>query len=229
VKRPEIDLGREHQATLARPRYRYSAAARFFFRTMDVLAGDEATLAKAKLVETLASIPYRAWENRQYGRLTKHYGDQGLVQQAEAIMLWGREAQDNEYRHLLVLSEKLREDGTEDPRFLTPPLPLLAVTAYSLLSWTLARLDIRRAFLFNAEFEDHAEHYWAQLVHEHPEWEDQPIASELVAAYGTFHSWADAFRRISLDERDHMNASFVFAGRPHNVVVYPGMPELPSS
>jgi hypothetical protein len=33
--------------------------------------------------------------------------------------------------------------------------------------------------------------------------------------------------RIGLDERDHMNNSFVYCGKPENVVRYEGMPDLP--
>jgi len=222
-----VDLKQEQQASLARPRHDYSSVAQLFFRSMDVLAGGETTLAKAKLIEALASVPYRAWENRQYRRLTRHYADETLVRQAGAIMSWGREAQDNEYMHLLVINEKLKEDAAKDPIYLTAPLPSLAVGSYALLSRTLARAAIRRAFLFNAEFEDHAEHYYAELVDQHPEWEDQPVTSELVREYGSFRSWADVFRRVGLDERDHRNASFAFAGRPELVVEYAGMPAAP--
>jgi hypothetical protein len=35
------------------------SVARLFFRSMDMLAGKETTLAKAKLVEALAPIPHR--------------------------------------------------------------------------------------------------------------------------------------------------------------------------
>ena len=68
-----IDLEKEQKASLERPRYKYSLAARFFFSTMDIVTGKKTTFAKAKLIETLASIPYRAWEIRQYGRLTRLY------------------------------------------------------------------------------------------------------------------------------------------------------------
>ena len=53
----DIDLKREQRATLDRPRYRYSFVARLFFAKMDILAGRRTTLAKAKLIEMLASIP----------------------------------------------------------------------------------------------------------------------------------------------------------------------------
>jgi hypothetical protein len=86
----------------------------------------------------------------------------------------------------------------------------------------MSHLSIRRALLFNAEFEDHAEHVYARFVADHPEWESQPAASPLVRDYGRAHakqsgdlaSWADVFRRIGLDERDHMNTSALLAGRP---------------
>ena len=54
-----VDLKKEQQATLERPRYPYSTVARFFFRSMDVVAGGETTLAKAKVIEILAGVPYR--------------------------------------------------------------------------------------------------------------------------------------------------------------------------
>ena len=88
----------------------------------------------------------------------------------------------------------------------------------------MARAAIDRAFLLNAEFEDHAEHTYAELVDEHPEWEEQPVDQPVVQQYGAFGSWADVFRRIGLDERDHMNGSFRFAGRPEHIVKYDGMP-----
>jgi demethoxyubiquinone hydroxylase (CLK1/Coq7/Cat5 family) len=220
-----VDLKKEQRASRARPRYPYSLAARVFFRSMDMLAGKEDTLAKAKLIEALAAIPYRAWENRQYSRMTRHYANAGLVQQADAIMRWGREAQDNEYRHLLVINDKLKQEGARDPMYMTQPLPSLMIASYAVLTWAMARFNIRRAFLFNAEFEDHAEHTYAELVDDHPEWEDQPVTGDAVREYGSFASWADVFRRIGLDERDHMNRSFAFAGRHERVVAYEGMPD----
>ena len=93
----------------------------------------------------------------------------------------------------------------------------------------MAFLNIRRAFLFNAEFEDHAEHVYAQFVKDHPEWEEQPAEGELVRQYGEVETWADVFRRIGLDERDHMNDSFILCGMPDHVVHYEGMPPGPHS
>ncbi|MEW6616027.1 MAG: alternative oxidase [Thermodesulfobacteriota bacterium] len=219
-----INLKKEQEASLARPRYKYSLAARCFFLSMDLVTGRKVTLAKTKLIETLASIPYRAWEIRQYARMTQHYRNQEMVQHARRIMVWGREAQDNEYWHLLVINEKMKEDGIKDPWYLFPVIPFVMVCFYVMLTRTMALLNIRRAFLFNAEFEDHAEHVYAQFVKENPEWEKQSVNNELVKQYGVFNTWADVFRRIGLDERDHMNSSFLFCGKPENIVEYDGMP-----
>lgn len=223
----QIDLKKEQQATITRPRYGYSAAARLFFLMMDIVTGRKTTLAKAKLIETLASIPYRSWEIRQYVRLTRIYRNEAAMRRSREIMEWGREAQDNEYWHLLVINEKMKEDGIRDPWYLFPLIPWFMVTGYVLITRVMAVFNIRRAFLFNAEFEDHAEHVYAAFIEEHPEWEDQRVDNRLVAEYCDLDTWADVFRRIGLDERDHMNKSFVFCGRSERVVKYDGMPPLP--
>ncbi|MBN2071608.1 MAG: hypothetical protein JW814_09150 [Candidatus Krumholzibacteriota bacterium] len=224
-----IDLRKEQKATLLRKRYRYSLAARFFFFMMDIVTGRKTTLAKAKLIEALASVPYRAWEIRQYRQMTGRYGDGEFVRRAFRIVSWGREAQDNEYWHLRVIDEKMREDGVKDPWFLAPAVRSIMVNTYAAISSILAAFNISRAFLFNAEFEDHAEHVYARFVEDHPELDSQPVGSAVAEEYGDFESWGDLFRRIGLDERDHMNNSFLFCGKPEAVVRYQGMPELPEA
>jgi hypothetical protein len=120
----------------------------------------------------------------------------------------------------------MKEDGIKDPWYLVPPVPLFMVGFYAAIMHLLAMTSIRRAFLFNAEFEDHAEHVYAQFIEEHPEWEQQPVNNEQVNENGELPTWADVFRRIGLDERDHMNMSFRFCGKPECVVIYDGMPEI---
>ena len=66
---------------------------------------------------------------------------------------------------------------------------------------------------------------YAQFVAEHPEWEDQPANNEKVKAYGDLATWADVFRRIALDERDHRNNSFRLCGKPECIAKYDGMPD----
>jgi len=221
-----VDLRQEQQASLERPRLRYSLTARLFFFMMNLITGKKTTFAKAKLIEMLAGIPYRAWENRQYTRMTRHFRDQDLIREARRIAEWGREAQDNEYWHLLVIDEKMKEDGIKNPWYLTPMFSAFVIGSYKVFARMMAFFNIRRAFLFNAEFEDHAEHVYARFVEDHPEWEKQPVRSDTVKEYGDLPSWGDVFRRIGLDERDHMNTSFLFCGRPGSIVEYAGMPEI---
>lgn len=211
------DLKREQQASLARPRLGNSLTARLFFLSMDLIAGKRTTLAKAKLLEMLASVPYRAWEFRQVARLTSCYRDHDAVKKAREIIVWSRAAQDNEYWHLLVLHEKMKEERCRAPWFLSAPFVFFSVVFYTVFSRLLALIRPRRAFLFNAEFEDHAEHVYARFIEEHPEWEQQPLRNGLVKEYADLANWAEVFRRIGLDEREHMNRSFVFGGQPQRV------------
>jgi demethoxyubiquinone hydroxylase (CLK1/Coq7/Cat5 family) len=220
-----IDLKKEQEATLKRPRLKYSLMAKLLFVSMDIFIGKKTTIAKAKLIETLACIPYRSWEIRQYMRMTFNYRNKELVEQSRKILEWGREAQDNEYWHLLILNEKMQEDGTKDPWYLFPIFPFFMVVGYVVLTKFMALVNIERAFLFNAEFEDHAENVYANFVADNKELENQPVRSKLVKeGYGDFDNWADVFRRIGLDERDHRNTSFEFCGKPEYIAKYDGMP-----
>ena len=193
---------------------------------MDLITGKQITLPKVKLIEILASIPYRSWETRQYARMTQRYREPVLVEEAQIIMKSARDSQDNEYWHLRVVNEKMKEDGIKDPWYLFPPIPLLMVGFYAAVMHVMALTSIRRAFQFNAEFEDHAERAYAQFVDEHPEWERQPANNVPFEEHMELSTWANVFRRIGLDERDHMNMSFAFCDRPEWIVKYDGMPEI---
>lgn len=219
-----INLKYEQQASLARPRLKYSLSARFFFFALDFVTGRRITLAKAKLLELLASIPYRQWEIKQYDTITHCFRNTQKVNLAESVIEWGRNAQDNEYDHLQVIHQKMKEDELKDPWYLWPPITFLIVFTYVIISKLLALINIKSAFHFNAEFEDHAEHVYAQMVSEHPEWEKQQVTNELVKRYADVDTWADVFRRVGLDERDHRNDSFIFCGKPEYIVSYEGMP-----
>jgi demethoxyubiquinone hydroxylase (CLK1/Coq7/Cat5 family) len=221
-----IDLKKEQRATLERPGLKHSFMARLFFFSFDLVTGRRTTLFKVKLLEILAGVPYRAWEIGQYHKLTRCQGDEQRMRRAQRLMTWAREARDNEYQHLLLLHEKIREDRLAQPWFLNPVVVWPMVFSYRLLSWLMAKLSLRFSIAFNAEFEDHAEHAYAEFVRAHPEWEAQPVVGPLAKAYGRFASWADLFRRVSLDERDHRNFSFYFSGRPQDIVKYEGMPEI---
>lgn len=220
-----VDLKKEHQKSLEMPKYKYSFFAKMFFFGMDLLAGKKDDLPKAKLLEILASIPYRVWEIRHYMKQTRKYKNTDRVKKSADIIRWGRHAQDNEYTHLLVIHEKMKEDGIKDKWYLSSFVCFFFVLFYVITSRLLAFFSQKRAFLFNAEFEKHAEGVYAQLVVDNPQWEQQKITNALVKDYADVETWADVFRRISLDERDHMNQSFEFCGKPEQIVNYQGMPE----
>jgi hypothetical protein len=193
---------------------------------MDMMAGKKTTLGKVKLLEILASIPYREWEIRQYTRMTWGYRRKELVDQARQIATWGREAQDNEYRHLLAVNEKMKADGIRDPWYLFPPILFFITTFYVVFEKILSLINIRYAFLFNAEFEDHAEHSYSQYVEDNPIWATQEPKSEIIREFGDMKNWAEVFMRISLDERDHRNTSFAFYGKPELIERYEGMKDI---
>jgi ubiquinol oxidase len=82
-------------------------------------------------------------------------------------------------------------------------LPQVLAFAYYQLSWMMYALRPAWSYRLNADFEDHAEHEYALLVQEHPEWEDQPYEGSFGGDFGTYDSLADLFRQIGYDERLH--------------------------
>lgn len=209
-----IDLKKEQEATLARPRMKYTSMARILFWGMDFVYGKALTLRKVQVLEILARIPYQAWEIRQYLNLTRLYEDRAAVEKGKAITEWAREAQDNEFWHLLVIDERMRQLGIQKHWFWDHLAPRVAAFKYRLFSRLLAKISIQRAFFMNAEFEDHAEHEYMQFVKDHPELDEEKVESAVAREHGNAETWGDVFRRIGLDERDHMNNSLRFCGLP---------------
>jgi hypothetical protein len=220
----KIDLKLEQQNTLDTPAYSYTFSARAFFWLMDITAGSKNTLSKAKLLEILASIPYRAWEMRNYMKQTRQYKKLKKIRKFNQIIEWSREAQDNEYTHLLVIDQKMAEDGMKDKWYLSPFVTFFVVLFYIAFARLVVWFNPKRAFMFNAEFENHAERVYANMVRENPGWEEQKITNEFIKSYADVDTWADVVRRIGLDERDHMNHSFIQAGELKYVHKYSGMP-----
>ena len=92
-------------------------------------------------------------------------------------------------------------------RVRTSWLPQLIAFVYYQLSWLLYVASPTWSYRLNADFEDHAEHEYATLVSEHPEWETLAFSSDYADYYGEFDSLADLFRQISHDERVHKQES----------------------
>lgn len=215
-----VDFRKEQEATLARPRMRYTVAAKFFFGFMDFVYGKPMTIPKIKLIEILARIPYQAWEIKAYWRLTFGYRDEKIRDEGVRLVRLGRLSQDNEFWHLILAVEKIREDNIRESGFWFVFMPKVLALGYAVFARTLALFSLRSAFHFNAMFEDHAEHEYAAFVRDHPELDGQPVRSELAKQFGNPATWGDVFRHIGLDERVHMNESLQECGRGSEVAPY---------
>jgi hypothetical protein len=227
-----IEPKREQEATLQRRPFDYTPLARAFTTTMDLVAGAETSLAKAKMLEVLADVPYRAWE--RLGRASLTLGGDAPKRACQDLVRWSEEARHNENQHLAVVAERMRQLGEPDPWYLRQPMRFGAVAFYVAFANILAAVNPRRAYQFNAEFEDHAEHTYARYAADHPEWDDEAVSGPEVSRYveqtgAPLDTWGDVLRRIALDERDHRNRSFLASGMPEEVAHYEGGPARDAS
>jgi len=196
-------LVEEHRRTLDSPRRRYTMSSKALFWVMDRVYGEARSLEKFRVLELVARVPYQAWENVAYVAVTHTANEPGFARRVFDRVRIARWEQDNEQWHLLIL-EELTAGGGERRGFLrSRVIPQILAFAYYQLSWFLYALRPVRSYRLNADFEDHAEHEYALLVQEHPEWEHVPYTGEFTADFGDFDSLADLFRQISFDERLH--------------------------
>lgn len=195
-------LVKEQQASRASPRRRYSLSARLLFWLMDALYGEPRTLEKFRVLELVARVPYQAWENVAYVAVTHTAHEPGFARRVFDRVRTSRWEQDNEQWHLLIL-EELTAGDARTPWIRSRIVPQLLAFAYYQLSWFLYVLRPKWSYRLNADFEDHAEHEYALLVQEHPEWEDVAYDGTFTDDYGAYDSLADLFRQIGYDERLH--------------------------
>lgn len=201
------ELRAEQVKTLASPRRRASIDAKILFATMDALYGTPRTLEKFRVLELIARVPYQAWENVGYVAMTHTAHETSFARRIFDQVRVSRFEQDNEQWHLLILEEMLEATGTRLGFFKHRVIPQVIAFVYYQLSWFLYALRPDWSYRLNADFEDHAEHEYALLVTEHPEWEDAPFESAFLEDYGEYASVADLFRQISFDERMHKDES----------------------
>jgi hypothetical protein len=200
-------LIRAQAETLAAPRRRYGVLARVLFATLDALYGKKRTLSKFKVLELVARVPYQSWEQVAYIAITHVHSRTGLARRIYNRVRESREQQDNEQWHLLILEELIARSGTRENRIYYFWIPQAIALVYYQISWLLFVIRPQWSHRLNADFEDHAEHEYMQLVAEHPGWENTPFHSEFAADYGSFESLADLFRQIGHDERVHKEES----------------------
>lgn len=211
----ELDLKAEQAKSLASPLLPANFILRMMVLAMDVIYGKGRTLPKFLVIEILARYPYWAWENRAYIWFTKLYTRAGWVKKPDSDRLvrlieLGRKSQDNEQHHMLMIEDIMRQKDIRLSFWKRRLIPKLLTYGYFFL--TRAMFFIRPAWSFgmNARFESHAEHEYMKMVAEHPEWDAEPVDTAYFEYYPRQKTMADLFRRIGLDERDHMHESMEY-------------------
>ena len=202
-----LTLAEEQQRTLRTPRRRYSLAARGLFLVMDGVYGRSASLGKFKVLEIIARVPYQAWENVAYVALTHRYRRAHMARRIFDRVEESRRQQDNEQWHLLIIEELIEQRRFRLGMLRFQIMPQLLAFAYYQLSWMLYVLQPRWSYRLNADFEDHAEHEYAQFVAENTWLDDDPYDGLFAEKYGRFDTLSDLFRAIALDERHHKQES----------------------
>lgn len=207
-------LRAEQEVTLATPRRRYSLSAKGLFATMDLLYGKPRTLPKFRVLELVARVPYQAWENVAYVAVTHTSREPGFARRVFDKVRVSRFEQDNEQWHLLILEELVDAQPQRLGFIRHRIVPQILAFAYYQLSWLMYVVRPAWSYRLNADFEDHAEHEYASLVQEHPEWEAMAYEGSFAEDYGSYESLADLFRQIGYDERLHKLESEVRMAAP---------------
>ncbi len=197
------ELRAEQEATLASPRRRASLSARALFAVMDLLYDKRRSLPKFRVLELVARVPYQAWENVAYVAMTHTAREHDFARRIFDKVRVSRFEQDNEQWHLLILEEMVDRQSQRLGFVRHRIVPQILAFAYYQLSWFMYALRPTWSYRLNADFEDHAEHEYALLVQEHPEWETTPYEGSFIDDYGRYDSLADLFRQIGYDERLH--------------------------
>lgn len=208
------DLVAAQRETLGASRRKYSLAARGLFLTLDLVYGRPRTMAKFKVLEIVARVPYQTWEHVAYIAVTHLHQSTGIVRRIQNRIVEARSQQDNELWHLLILQELIVREGARESQLKFFWLPQLIAFGYYQFSWLLYVVNPKWSYRLNADFEDHAEHEYMQWVAENPEWETAPFDSDFEEEYGAFDSMADLFRQIGHDERVHKLESIAAMSEP---------------
>jgi ubiquinol oxidase len=207
---PSVVLRAEQDATLAAPRRPYGILARTLFATVGAIYGPR-SLETFRVLEIVARVPYQAWENVGYVAITHTHERVSFARNVFDYVEEARSQQDNEQWHLLILEDLLRRrpDHRERGLVFGRLVPQILALVYYHLSWLLYVIAPTQSYALNADFEDHAEHEYMELVRDNPELDATPWRSALARDYGRYATVADVLRRIALDERVHKEESLV--------------------
>lgn len=204
----------EQARTLESPKRRYSKGARALFLGMDLVYGRRRSLKKFLVLELIARVPYQSWEQVAYIAITHVARRPGFARRIHDRVAVARSQQDNEQWHLLILEDLLQLDRAKLGLVRYQLLPQVIAFVYYQFSVLLYVIRPDWSYRLNADFEDHAEHEYAEFVADHPELEDLPFESPFHDEYGSFESLADLFRQIGYDERIHKEESVAQMSSP---------------
>jgi ubiquinol oxidase len=208
------ELAEAHWQTLNARRRRYGLGARALFALLDAVYGRARTLSKFKVLELVARVPYQSWEQVAYIAITHTHERPDFARRIFDRVTESRGQQDNEQWHLLILEERISRQGIREGWLKFTLLPQALAFVYYQLSFLLYVARPAWSYRLNADFEDHAQHEYALLVEEHPEWEQEPFESMFAGDYAQVVSLADLFRQISYDERIHKDESLARIREP---------------
>ena len=197
------------RVTLDTPPRRYGADARLQFWLEDLVFGKARTLSKFRARELVARSPYQSWEQAAYLVVGKIRDRSARARRLYDSLTETRAEQDNEAWHVLILEEVIAASGVRESRLRFGLMPQLIAFAVYQEFWLLRVLNPAWGYRLNADIEDHAEHEYAALIAEHPEWEDDPFHSVVADDYAAYESLADLFRQIGSDEGVHKEMSLV--------------------
>jgi ubiquinol oxidase len=201
------ELKAEQVKTLASRRRRYGLLAHVLFFSMDRFYGKARTLSKFKVLEIVARVPYQAWEHVAYIAMTHVSTEPHFARRVFDYVLESRQQQDNEQWHLFIIEEMIQKKMIREDLVKFFVIPQVLAFFYYQMSWLLYVANPKWSYGLNADFEDHAEHEYMQLVAENPQFEDERWESDFKSDYGEYNTVADVFRRIGLDERLHKEES----------------------
>ncbi|MEK7549456.1 MAG: alternative oxidase [Patescibacteria group bacterium] len=174
--------------------------------------GKEPSYSKFKAIEVIARIPYQSWEVASYMILTFFYMNEKKAIELSRTSRFGREAQDNETMHVVVISQLAK--AHKQSNFIWHTLiPLLFSFFYFLSTLLLYLVSPRKAFELNYLFEDHAFSQYSRFLENNKEvLKQRTFQSDFLEYYGRYpRNEYDFFLSVACDEIAHRNRSAIQA------------------
>jgi ubiquinol oxidase len=108
------ELVSAQKQTLSAPRRKYSVAAGALFLILDLVYGKQRTMAKFKVLEIVARVPYQTWEHVAYIAVTHVHQSIAIAKRIQDRIVEACGQQDNELWHLLILQDLIVREGAPE-------------------------------------------------------------------------------------------------------------------